>query len=216
MFRPMLRVVLMLISALPFTAVSASQDHANDQTRRLIRQIMMQQRIPGLQVAVVKDGRSCCPRPTAWPTSRTACLLRATPASRSTRPPRRSPAWRRAAGAGGAMDLDAPASRYLDDLPPAWRDVRVHQLLAHTSGLPDILDANGLLGAGSEAQAWAAVTAQPVEAEPGSASPTTRPTTFFWHGSSRSNPACPTNVSSPPASSAARAWPAPPSATATT
>ena len=40
-------------------------------------------------------------------------------------------------------------------------------MLAHTSGLPDILDANGLLGAGSEAQAWAAVTAQPVEAEPG-------------------------------------------------
>ncbi len=47
----------MLISALPFTAVSASQDHANDQTRRLIRQIMMQQRIPGLQVAVVRDGQ---------------------------------------------------------------------------------------------------------------------------------------------------------------
>ena len=57
MFRPTLRVVLMLISALPFAAVSASQDQANDQTRRLIRQIMLEQRIPGLQVAVVKDGK---------------------------------------------------------------------------------------------------------------------------------------------------------------
>jgi len=57
MFRPTLRVVLMLISALPFTAISASQDQANDQTRRLIRQIMLEQRIPGLQVAVVKQGQ---------------------------------------------------------------------------------------------------------------------------------------------------------------
>lgn len=48
----------MLISALPFAAVSASQDQANDQTRRLIRQIMLEQRIPGLQIAVVKDGQT--------------------------------------------------------------------------------------------------------------------------------------------------------------
>ncbi len=59
MSRPMLRALLMLISALPFAAVAASQDQdqANDQTRRLIRQIMLEQRIPGLQVAVVKDGQ---------------------------------------------------------------------------------------------------------------------------------------------------------------
>lgn len=57
MFRPTLRVVLMLISAMPFAAISASQDQANDQTRRLIRQIMLEQRIPGLQVAVVKQGQ---------------------------------------------------------------------------------------------------------------------------------------------------------------
>jgi CubicO group peptidase (beta-lactamase class C family) len=47
----------MLITALPFAAISASQDQANDQTRRLIRQIMLEQRIPGLQVAVIKDGQ---------------------------------------------------------------------------------------------------------------------------------------------------------------
>lgn len=57
MFRPTLRVLLMLISALPFAAISASHDPANDQTRRLIRQVMLEQRIPGLQVAVVKQGQ---------------------------------------------------------------------------------------------------------------------------------------------------------------
>ncbi|WP_251277203.1 serine hydrolase, partial [Enterobacter hormaechei] len=60
-----------------------------------------------------------------------------------------------------------PLSRYLDALPAAWQTVRVRQLLAHTSGLPDILDERGLLGGGTEAQAWQAVTAQPMDAAPG-------------------------------------------------
>ncbi|MEG2981806.1 MAG: serine hydrolase domain-containing protein, partial [Stenotrophomonas sp.] len=67
----------------------------------------------------------------------------------------------------GRVDLQAPVSRYLPDLPAAWGKVRVRQLLAHTSGLPDILDAQGLLGGGSEQAAWAQVTALPMEAEPG-------------------------------------------------
>lgn len=168
MFRPTLRVVLMLISALPFTAVSASQDQANDQTRRLIRQIMLEQRIPGLQVAVVKDGQIVLSEAYGLANVENGVL-----ASRHTRFPLNSAtkAFTGVAAAQlaqeGRLDLDAPASRYLDDLPPAWRDVRVHQLLAHTSGLPDILDANGLLGGGSEAQAWAAVTTRPLEAAPG-------------------------------------------------
>ena len=158
----------MLISALPFAAVSASQDQANDQTRRLIRQIMLEQRIPGLQIAVVKDGQTVLSEAYGLANVENGVL-----ASRDTRFPLNSAtkAFTGVAAAQlaqqGQLDLDAPASRYLDGLPPAWRDVRVHQLLAHTSGLPDILDAKGLLGGGSEAQAWAAVTAQPLEAEPG-------------------------------------------------
>lgn len=170
MSRPMLRALLMLISALPFAAVAASQDQdqANDQTRRLIRQIMLEQRIPGLQVAVVKDGQIVLSE--AYGLANVENGVRA---SRDTRFPLNSAtkAFTGVAAAQlaqeGRLDLDAPASRYLDDLPPAWRDVRVHQLLAHASGLPDILDANGLLGGGSEAQAWTAVTARPLEAAPG-------------------------------------------------
>lgn len=168
MFRPTLRVLLMLISALPFAAISASHDPANDQTRRLIRQVMLEQRIPGLQVAVVKKGQIVLSEAYGL-----ANVENGVPATRDTRFPLNSAtkAFTGVAAAQlaqrGQLDLDAPASRYLDDLPPAWKDVRVRQLLAHTSGLPDILDANGLLGGGSEAQAWAAVTARPVEAAPG-------------------------------------------------
>ncbi|WP_414539115.1 serine hydrolase domain-containing protein [Stenotrophomonas forensis] len=163
----------MLICALPLAALSlpamsASHDQANDQTRRLIRQIMLEQRIPGLQVAVVRQGQIVLSE--AYGLANVENGVRV---SRDTRFPLNS-ATKAFTGVAiaqlaeqGRLDLDAPASRYLDDLPATWKDVRVRQLLAHTSGLPDILDANGLLGGGSEAQAWTAVTARPVEAAPG-------------------------------------------------
>ncbi|MFV1846694.1 serine hydrolase domain-containing protein [Stenotrophomonas maltophilia] len=158
----------MLISALPFAAVSASQDQANDQTRRMIREIMLDERIPGLQLAVVKDGQIVLSEAYGLANVENGVLV-----SRDTRFPLNS-ATKAFTGVAiaqlaeqGRVDLDAPASRYLDGLPAAWQDVRVRQLLAHTSGLPDILDANGLLGGGSEAQAWTAVTARPADAAPG-------------------------------------------------
>jgi D-alanyl-D-alanine carboxypeptidase len=41
----------------------------------------------------------------------------------------------------GLVALDRPVIDYLDDLPPQWRATTVRQLLAHTSGLPDYLQA---------------------------------------------------------------------------
>ncbi|MBE7171581.1 MAG: serine hydrolase [Williamsia sp.] len=40
----------------------------------------------------------------------------------------------------GKLKLDAPVSEYLTDLPQAWRQVTVQQLLSHISGIPDIDD----------------------------------------------------------------------------
>ena len=116
----------------------------------------------------------------------------------------------------GRLDLDAPASRYRMIFHQRG------QTYAYTScwRIPPAFRTS-LMRTGCWALAQKRRRGRPSlrsrsKPNPGSASPTTRPTTFFWHGSSRSNPACPTNVFSPPASSAARAWPAPPSATATT
>jgi CubicO group peptidase (beta-lactamase class C family) len=36
----------------------------------------------------------------------------------------------------GALDVDAPLSDVLPDVPSAWREIRIHHLLEHTSGLP--------------------------------------------------------------------------------
>lgn len=39
----------------------------------------------------------------------------------------------------GEMNLNAPISTYLNDLPAEWQKITVDQLLTHISGLPDIL-----------------------------------------------------------------------------
>jgi D-alanyl-D-alanine carboxypeptidase len=40
----------------------------------------------------------------------------------------------------GRLDLAAPAGRYVAEVPEAWRQVSVEQLLNHASGLPDFFE----------------------------------------------------------------------------
>jgi CubicO group peptidase (beta-lactamase class C family) len=73
----------------------------------------------------------------------------------------------------GEVDLDAPVARYLPDWPPHWGRVRVHQLLGHTSGVPDfwfVPEAARLVeDPTARAADLAAVMArQPLQFEPGS------------------------------------------------
>lgn len=42
------------------------------------------------------------------------------------------------------LSVQEKASRYLPDLPKAWDAVSVHQLLTHTSGIPNYMDAPGV------------------------------------------------------------------------
>ncbi|HKQ53877.1 MAG TPA: serine hydrolase domain-containing protein, partial [Pyrinomonadaceae bacterium] len=37
----------------------------------------------------------------------------------------------------GKLKVTDTISRYVADLPPAWRQITLHQLLTHTSGLPE-------------------------------------------------------------------------------
>lgn len=43
----------------------------------------------------------------------------------------------------GKLDLARPIGDYVADLPTAWRSITVQQLLSHTSGLPDIMGEAG-------------------------------------------------------------------------
>jgi CubicO group peptidase (beta-lactamase class C family) len=72
----------------------------------------------------------------------------------------------------GRVDLGARVADYLQDWPPSWRTVRVHQLLGHTSGVADfwfVPEAARLAGdPNARANDLAHVMAQvPLEFEPG-------------------------------------------------
>lgn len=101
---------------------------------------MREKRIPGVQAAVVKDGRIVLSLAIG-----TADLQHQVPVNKQTVFPIYSCTK---AFTGVAimqlveerkLDLSAPISRYLDDLPDAWKPITVKQLLTHVSGLPNIL-----------------------------------------------------------------------------
>ncbi|MGO0999477.1 serine hydrolase domain-containing protein [Lysobacter sp. CA196] len=162
-------ILAVALLSLPGLAGAASAtEQANERTRHWIQQTMKDKRIPGLQIAVVEDGRVILSESYGL-----ANVENHVPATRTTLFPINS-ATKSFTGVAmmqleqaGQVDLAAPVSRYLDDLPAAWRNIRVRQLLAHTSGLPDIVDQNGLIGGSSEAEAWKALRALPMAAPTG-------------------------------------------------
>ncbi|RNF86488.1 serine hydrolase domain-containing protein [Montanilutibacter psychrotolerans] len=154
-----------LLSLHSLAGAASTLDEANERTRKFIRETMEDKRIPGLQIAVIKDDRVVLSESHGL-----ANVENRVPATSTTLFPINS-ATKSFTGVAmmqlaeaGLVDLSAPVSRYLGDLPEAWRSVRVRQLLAHTSGLPDILDQQGLLGGGSELDAWKAVKLRPMDA----------------------------------------------------
>ncbi|MEN5209849.1 serine hydrolase domain-containing protein [Stenotrophomonas terrae] len=160
-----LQAVLLVCCAPVFAATLGD---ANQATHRFIATTMKERGIPGMQVAVVKDNRVVFSE-----ASGLANVENKIAATRSTLFPINS-ATKAFTGVAlmqlveaGQVDLDAPIATYLQQLPVAWQGIRVRQLLAHTSGLPDIVDGNGLVGGGSEAQAWQLLEQQPMQAAPG-------------------------------------------------
>ncbi len=158
-----------LLMLLPCVSMAVdAPDNANAQARRFIQDTMQRERIPGLQLAVIRDGQVVLSESYGF-----ANVENKVPVTNRTLFPINS-ATKSFTGVAimqlveaGQVDLDAPASRYLDDLPVAWQGIRVRQLLGHTSGLPDIVDADGLIGGGDERAAWKAVKALPPEAPAG-------------------------------------------------
>lgn len=162
-------IIASLLMSCPCLALAATplQD-ANARTSQFVQQTMAQHRIPGLQVAVIKDGQVVLSESHGF-----ANVENRVPVTSDTLFPLNS-ATKSFTGVAvmqlaeaGLVDLDAPASRYLEGLPAAWQGIRVRQLLGHTSGLPDIVDQHGLIGGGTEREAWKAVRALPLEAPVG-------------------------------------------------
>jgi CubicO group peptidase (beta-lactamase class C family) len=68
----------------------------------------------------------------------------------------------------GKLKIEDPLSLYLDSLPLSWQKITLKQVLTHTSGLPDMVDASDeLLAGGDEAKAWEMVKSLPLLSKPG-------------------------------------------------
>lgn len=67
------------------------------------------------------------------------------------------------------IDIEMPISKYLDNLPSNWRSVTVKQLLSHTSGLPNIEDSitGELIGNKGQVVAWEKVKTLALLSPPG-------------------------------------------------
>jgi CubicO group peptidase (beta-lactamase class C family) len=140
-------------------AAPAPAPSVEAQVGAYLRSEMRERRIPGLQLAVVKGGKivmlksyGLAELPHSVPvTNRSVFSINS--------------ATKSFTGVAimqlveqGQIDLDAPVSRYLDDLPAPWQGVTITQLLDHTSGIPDIINqqTSRLATAGGPDAAWAA------------------------------------------------------------
>lgn len=140
---------------------------------KYIKNVMTERQIPGLSVAVVKEGE-----PLLMKGYGIANLEHSVPATEKT--------VYEVASVGktftafvvmmlveaGAIELDKAIAYYLDNLPSAWHSVTVKQILSHQSGLPSYTDVENywtdiIRYELSQAEIIALVKGLPLKFEPG-------------------------------------------------
>lgn len=157
--------VLLLASTLAGMAHAAPDPIAR--TDAIVRAAMADQHIPGLQVAVIKDGKLVLSRAYGvadLATQRPVTTDTVFSINSITKAFTGVAAMREVEA--GRLDLAAPISSYVSDLPTAWRAVTIRQLLSHVSGLPNFVHNRGA-GETDEAAAWKAAIDHAVYFPPG-------------------------------------------------
>lgn len=137
---------LIFIILVGFISISAQKTTIPNGLEAYLKSEMQKRKIPGLQIAIVKGGKIVMQggygianlEDSVLVTDQTVFSINSATKSFS--------------GVAimqlvetGKIDLDAPISRYLDELPTEWQPVKIRQLLSHTSGIPNIMDGNGTL-----------------------------------------------------------------------
>ncbi|CAN5298558.1 hypothetical protein BH09BAC4_BH09BAC4_16450 [soil metagenome] len=151
------------------STTSGSAQKSVDSLDKFLRDKMSQLSIPGMQVAVVQRGQLVLNKSYGF-----ANLQDSVPVTHKSIFAINS-CTKAFTGVAimqlvedGKVDLAAPISRYVDDLPTDWQPVTIRQLLTHVSGIPDILrvlspSTGGLADLGSEEAAWEAVKKRPMD-----------------------------------------------------
>jgi CubicO group peptidase (beta-lactamase class C family) len=153
------------ISLLLPASLHAQQVPQADSIDLFIKNQMQRRHIPGLQVAIVRDGKII--KHAAYGTANLEHNIPATEESifsvNSITKAFVGVAVMQLAEEG-KLKITDPLSLHLDSLPAAWQKITLQQVLTHTSGLPDIEDADEqVMGHGDEATAMRLVKKLPME-----------------------------------------------------
>jgi D-alanyl-D-alanine carboxypeptidase len=133
----MMRMDPRLVRLLALCVLSAfAQSAAADALDRYIREEMANQRLPGVALAVIRNGK-----PTAVRSYGLANIEAGSAVTKETSF-RLASLSKQMLASGmmllvteGTVSLDDPVSQYLQDPPPTWSAITVRQVLSHTSGL---------------------------------------------------------------------------------
>lgn len=135
--------LLITLLFLPVYAVTPARADAVDD---YINEQMRKRHIPGLSLAVVKDGKVV--KAKGYGFANLEYKVRATADTVYNL----GSLGKQFTATGimmlvqrGKVNLDEKVSHYLPGLPAAWADVRVRNLLNHTAGIPDYMSAPGLV-----------------------------------------------------------------------
>lgn len=164
-----MRTYLLLL----FISLQLSAQPAKAPVDEIIQREMKERKIPGVQLAVVQNGRIVLSRSYG-----TANLQYNIPVSNTSVFPINSNTKIFTGVAvmqlveQDKIKLEDPISTYLDDLPAEWKKITVDQLLTHISGLPEILKlldpVTGNIGPlKTEAAIWEKLKTLPLEFKTG-------------------------------------------------
>jgi len=149
------------LAILGLAATAQAAPSAVERADAIVRRAMAEQHIPGLQIAVVKDGEVVMSRAYG-----VADLDKKTPVTPDTIFPLNSitKAFTGVAAMreveAGRLDLAKPIGDYVASLPETWRAIEIRRLLSNTSGLPNFDGGDG-------DAAWAATLVKPIQFPPG-------------------------------------------------
>ena len=155
-----------LLFVLTLVTVLLPQSANADQVDTFIQTVMQQRHIPGLQLAIVKDGKLV--KRASYGKSNLQDQIAVTnetvfPINSMTK-----------AFAGvalmqlvesGELTIEDPIGQHLPDLPAHWQKIKIKHLMAHTSGLPAILSGYfvDLLVRGDPDASWQEVQTRPMQ-----------------------------------------------------
>lgn len=159
-------VLSSLLSVMIFSALFAPfLVSAKQPLNQYIQDVMAERHIPGLQLAVVKDNKIVKLASFGF-----ADLQHQVPVTDKTLFPINS-MTKGFTGVAivqlserGLLELNDPIGKHLPELPKAWHPLTIKQLMAHTSGLPEILASNStlsLLVPNNIEASWQAVQKRP-------------------------------------------------------